>query len=172
MTKTIPLPCGRFAVVDDEDYAGLARHRWYVAKTGYVVRSEHISGSKRNRISRKHLMHRVVLNALPNEMVDHVDGDRLNNSRENLRLCSGRQNNANRLKLPNAKLSRFKGVTVSGKKRHPWKAQVKLPNGQNKNLGHFDTEERAAIAYDEASRRLFGDFARYNFPRDGERSAL
>jgi hypothetical protein len=80
--RKIPLTQGKFALVDPEDYAGLARHKWCAAKQGnsyYAVRSE---GGRQLR------MHRVILNAPAGMVVDHIDHEGLNNTKRNLRSCT------------------------------------------------------------------------------------
>jgi len=104
-------------------------------------------------------MHRAILNAPPRMDVDHINGNGLNNTRENLRLCTRSQNMMNqRLK---GGTSRFRGVSwLKGGAK--WHAQVRA-NGKRLHLGLFTDETEAAMAYDAAARELFGDFARLNF---------
>jgi hypothetical protein len=151
-------------LVDDQDYAELSRHTWtpqHHGRTVYAVESYGCCGGAGRR------MHRLIMGALPGMQVDHKDGDGLNNTRTNLRIADSRQNQGNRRKQSGA--SRFKGVcrTTRGV---PWRAVIK-ENGVQKHLGSYRTEEEAAIAYDDAARRVFGAFAAVNFPRAGERSA-
>ena len=111
------------------------------------------------------LMHRYLLQANPGERVDHQDGNGLNNRRENIRKATSSQNGMNaRAQVGGS--SKFKGVWRPTR----WRAEIRV-NYKTIHLGSFATEEEAAHAYDEAARRLFGEFARVNFPRDGERSA-
>ena len=98
------------------------------------------------------------------EVVDHIDGNGMNNIRENLRPSSFSQNQGNRKKTPGTS-SRFKGVTwVKHKYRQCWKATIKA-YGESYFLGEFFNEEDAARAYDEAAIKIFGEFAVLNFPR-------
>jgi hypothetical protein len=96
---------------------------------------------------------------LPN--ADHIDGNGLNNTRANLRLCSHSENIRNqRLRVSDVKRSRFKGVTFypdTGR----WKAVIHH-NKVRYSLGIFEIEEEAARAYDAAARERFGEFARTN----------
>ena len=96
-------------------------------------------------------------------VADHIDGDPLNNRRSNLRACSRGENNWNR----KAALSRFKGVSRSG---HSWQAKIHIA-GADCAIGYFETEEAAAQAYDDFARQFYGQFARLNFPQDGEQPA-
>jgi hypothetical protein len=111
------------------------------------------------------LMHRYLMGE-PAEDVDHWNRDSLDNRRENLRLATASQNIANGLSRGGS--SKFKGVSWS---RDGWNASLRK-NYKTIHLGRFDTEESAARAHDTAARQLHGEFARVNFPRDGERSAL
>lgn len=156
--KTIQLTQNKIALVDDEDFEKINRHKWHVLKTKnnwYAVTKE-----KNNRKHRKSfLLHRVVLNAPVGLQVDHKDGNGLNNQKENLRLCSLAQNHqAFQTKSKNS-TSRFRGVRF---KKNAWDAQIKT-KGKSFHLGCYKTEEDAARAYDKKARELFGEFAATNF---------
>jgi len=92
-------------------------------------------------------------------MVDHKDGDGLNNQRSNLRRSSALQNSQNQ-RLSRRNKSGFKGVFFKGPK---WMASIRM-NGRSTHLGMFDSAEAAALAYDAAAAAAFGEFARLNFP--------
>lgn len=156
-TKKIPLSQGKFAIVDADDYAWLAQWKWSYNK-GYAIRnkySERVGGKVRAEGIR---MHREILSAPKGMQVDHVDGNGLNNTRENLRICSSQQNNRNRKAVEGT--SKFKGVTVycPGEK---WFAQIWV-NKKSIFLGYFKDEKEAARAYNEAAKKHFGEFARLN----------
>jgi hypothetical protein len=91
--------------------------------------------------------------------VDHRDGVRANNQWENLRLATRALNIANSKSKGN---SRYRGVTFD-KSRGKWMASAG-PAGTRRNLGRFDNEQDAARAYDIAATRIYGDFAKLNFP--------
>jgi hypothetical protein len=114
------------------------------------------------------LLHRLVIDAPRHLLADHVNGNTLDNRRENIRLATHSQSSMNRGKHAPA-TSRFKGVNW-----RPdickWQARIKL-NRRNIFLGYFTDELQAAMAYDAKARELHGAFARFNFPRDGELSA-
>jgi hypothetical protein len=106
--REIPLTKGYAALVSDEDYAELSRHKWHVSggKKPYAVRI--ING--RQRV----YMHRYLLGDPEGFLVDHIDGNSLNNQRENLRLATHEQNSCNRtLKPKDSRIGRvtFRGVT-------------------------------------------------------------
>ncbi len=149
MTKQIPLTQGKFAIVDDEDYDFLMKLKWHFTH-GYA---RHSSGSK------KIYMHRIISGALDGQSTDHIDGDKLNNIRQNLRVCAHRQNLCNmKKKTPHSSL--FKGVSW---KKHikKWVAYIKV-DGRNIHLGVFFNEADAALAYNEAASKYFGDFSSLN----------
>lgn len=144
---------GGYVYVDAADYEWLNRWKWCL-EDGYAVRSE----------KGKHLfMHRVILPPPRGKVTDHIDGNRANNCRCNLRVCNHSENNRNRRK-PNGASSAYKGVFYD-RANHKWRAQC-FYRGKPVHLGFFDTEEEAARAYDRKAVELFGEFARLNFPRE------
>lgn len=151
----IPLAHGQSAFIDNADEGAVRPYRWFLRKSqaGYHYAYGRLPGTRRLVP-----LHRLLLDAGLNEFVDHKNGNGLDNRRENLRLCSQSQNCANARKKPG--LSKFKGVC---KDPGGWRAQI-VQNYKKYNLGTFPTQEAAALAYDEAARRLFGEFARCNFP--------
>lgn len=100
------------------------------------------------------LMHRMLMHSLPGEMVDHEDGDGLNNRRKNMRNCSNAQNQANKAAERRSKLG-IKGVSP---RRNRFKAVI-TPKGRKIHLGYFGTAEEAAAAYKGAAKILWGEFA-------------
>ncbi len=153
MVKRIPLSQGLFALVDDEDYEWLNQWKWtaHLGPGGRVCAYRKVDQGK-GKLGRNIWMHRAMLNAPADMEVDHINGDALDNRRENLRLASRAQNLRNRKTFRNSK-SGFKGVVfnpVNGK----WRVTI--------NFGTFDTPEEAATAYDEALKKLFGKFAKPN----------
>jgi hypothetical protein len=106
-------------------------------------------------------MHREIMQTPPGLICDHIDAAPLNNRRCNLRNCTRQQNAQNALKHACA-TSRYKGVCWS-KRRRKWHAAIRS-DGKLYNLGYFDSEIDAALAYDRKARELFGPYARLNFP--------
>lgn len=153
----IRLTCGAVAVIDQEDADAVAGFTWRTNHNGYAVAYE--GGGRIN--TRRVFMHRLVAKPPAGKVVDHIDGDALNNRRSNLRVCTQAENCRN-TKRRNGGHSAFKGVTRFTTKRHKkwyWKAYI-----AGKHIGYFDTELDAARAYDEKAKSLFGQFARLNFP--------
>ena len=160
MTKSIPLTRGFVALVDDEDYARLVAHKWCAMTNG------HTSYAVRAR-SRRHggrpgliLMHRIIIGATDEQIVDHENGNGLDNRRANLRFATESQNHWNQ-RPQVGRSSRFKGV--SWHRLHArWRATIWF-GGRSHALGYFSVETDAARAYDAAARTHFGAFARTNF---------
>ncbi len=97
--------------------------------------------------------------------VDHINGDPLDNRRENLRIATRQENQRNRRGWGR---SGFKGVLFRAK-RQRWEAYIQVGTRVFSRARH--TAEEAAIAYDDMAREHFGQFARLNFPRPGEQAA-
>lgn len=150
--KTINLTKGKVALVDDADFDWLAKRKWYASQCR--DRYYAYTPDRSSDVS----MHRILLKAKPGQIVDHRNGDGLDNRRHNLRLCSKSENMQNSRKRPGT--SQFKGVSWdSGRKK--WAAFI-TANGKSMNLGRFKSEEDAAIAYDVAAQLFHGEFALLN----------
>lgn len=153
--KPIKIPLGRglFALIDAEDYPKVKDYSWHIAcqKKPYPARS-----IKKNGSNALEFMHRVILNPPDGMFVDHIDGDRLDNRKCNLRICTDTQNRWN--KKMNVGSSTFKGVHKNGGR---WRATISA-NGIKYQLGSFGTEIEAAIAYNMKAKELHGEFAKLN----------
>jgi hypothetical protein len=158
--KTIPLTQAKIALVDDQDLVLVSKYIWHAAydPSSGVYYAVTNPGCRRGR--RQIRMHRLILGE-PDNQIDHVDGDGLNNQRHNLRVATHSQNMQNRHAWG---CSRFKGVKRSsnGKK---WRATI-YKDKKAINLGSFNIEVDAARAYDSKASELFGQFARLNFPSE------
>lgn len=157
MTREIPLTRGAFAIVDDEDFARLNRLKWYCSASCYAVRTVHVGGK-----SKPVFMHKVIRPVPEGFEVDHINGNRLDNRRENLRRVSHQQNQRNKRQSKARRSSRFKGVFKS-RRLGKWCAQIEV-NERSIHVGVFTDERDAALAYDAAARYYFEDFAALNFP--------
>jgi hypothetical protein len=151
--REIPLTKGKVTIVDDADYEGLTQRRWHLLtpkRGGEYAMSSNGTG-----------MHRAITSAPPGMEVDHINGNGLDNRRGNLRVCTKSGNQRNQRVQSRAKTSVFKGVSrMRGRTR--WVACIKL-GGRDTRLGSFGNEVDAALAYDAAARKHFGEFARTNF---------
>ena len=154
MSKQIPLTLGAFATVDDADYDWLMQWRWRLNSKGYAIRSYY-----ENRKEIVLCMHRVILNAQRGQYVDHIDGDRLNNVRANLRIVTPQQNLMHRRRFAN-NTTGYKGVS---QRDHLWQARIGF-DSRVLHLGFYPKPEVAAQVYDAAARLLFGEYAILNFP--------
>jgi hypothetical protein len=152
--RYIALTQGQFAIVDACDYERLSRHRWCAVRSGdgYYARRSVPGGTI--------LMHREIMKAPKGMVVDHIDGNRLDNRSCNLRVCTPQQNECN--KPPRGRRSRFKGVYPH---RDKWQATIRHA-GRTYYLGLFDDEVEAARARDRKARQLQGEFAYLNFPEE------
>ncbi len=158
MSKEIPLTQGYVAIVDDEDWPKLSKHKWHVVllRTGsYAARRTRKSEGGNGSLV---YMHRQLLGIVGSAQVDHADHDGLNNRRTNIRTCTKAQNMANLRKT--RRTSRFKGVSWY-KQDQKWSAQVTV-DGTKLHLGYFDDEVLAARVYNGAAAEAFGEFALLN----------
>ena len=161
--KEVELTKGYVALVDDEDYGRVSSLRWQACprsgrKSGTVYALGREVGTKRHLI-----MHRMILGWPPAHLVvDHIDGNGLNNQKSNLRLCSPRQNLYNG-KMRASNKSGYRGVSWN-KRSRKWEARIRDHAKKYLYLGGFQDKLDAAKARDEAAISLWGGFARLNFP--------
>lgn len=159
MTKEIQLTQDKVTLVDDDMFDSLNQWKWNYQAKGYAARY------CRENNNRKFIyMHRVITNASNGMDVDHINGNGLDNRKENLRICTTEQNMANQKKRIN-NTSGYKGVSyhkhrTSYKK---WQARLNI-NKKLVTVGYYATPEEAARAYDEAAKKYKGQFALLNFP--------
>lgn len=152
--KLIKLTTGQLASVDDCDYEELSKYKWRWSR-GYAKRNEK-SPNDRKMIA----MHRVICGTPDGMETDHIDGNKLNNTRSNLRICSHMENMRNRGRQKN-NTTGFKGVYFQ-KSKNRFVAQINI-GGKPKYLGSFQSAEEAAKAYAIAVSTHHGEFARKDF---------
>lgn len=155
----IVLTRGYTTVIDDADWKILQGYKWVALvgknkKNNYAVSYYTDDAGKYRSI----LMHRLLLDAKRNQMVDHHDLDGLNNRRLNLRLCTQAKRSGNRRKNKNSKLP-FKGIEYRAGLSKPWRARARC-NGKRHNSEYFATAEEAHEAYKRLAKQLHGEFAR------------
>lgn len=157
---------GMFMQIDDCD-ADLTKTTWFYSSNGYAYGRWPRQSNGRPRSASRIVLERIVGRKLErSEIPDHINHDKLDNRRDNLRLCTQAENSRNSVKRTwsNGKqpTSRYKGVSLhrqSGK----WRAQLYIDH-KLYCLGYHATEEQAARAYDAAAREHFDEFAYLNFP--------
>jgi hypothetical protein len=160
--KKIPLTRGLVAIVDERDYNVLRGHSWHALKTrGKFYACTRIYPFRGSKTSEFVYMHRMITSAQRGFVVDHKNGDGLDNRRENLRVCTQTENGANRAVKSIGKSSVFKGVHFARREKR-WMAKIQYKRKQIV-IGYYRNEVDAARAYDAKAIELFGEFARPNF---------
>ena len=104
-------------------------------------------------------MHRLLMNEPAGFDIDHIDHNKLNNQKNNLRIVTRSQNMMNRLKGKNCS-SIYKGVCWKGE-INKWSVQIMIDN-KYIHIGVFKIEEEAALAYNKKAKELFGEYAYLN----------
>lgn len=163
-TTKVPLSRGLFALIDNEDQELVLPYKWYaMGPTG----KEH--AVRKDKVTRKAVwMHRVILDAQldqplqPPLMCDHVNRNGLDNRRINLRFCLRKQNLWNQGPRPGHK---YKGIWWN-ESHNRWAANISA-HGIKYYVGEFKTDIEAALAYNEAAKFLFGEFAYLNEVQNG-----
>jgi hypothetical protein len=132
--------------IDIEDIEKIKKYKWsYDATNGYVVNSKY-------RIR----LNRYLMNCPDDLVVDHINHDKLDNRKNNLRICTKQQNNFNRA-ITNNKTSGITGVSWE-KGLNKWRAYINI-NGEREYLGCFNTIEEATEARKQAEIEYFGEYA-------------
>lgn len=157
MAKLVKCSRDLVAVVDDEDWPLVSRHRWQA----HPIRSNY--GGFYVKCSKLGYMHRAILRAPKGMLVDHIDGNGLNNRRSNLRLATRQQNCVNRRRGYTTR-SGYRGVYPTDRPNRTWTVEITV-NGRRYRLGRFDDKVAAAREYDALALEHFGEYAVLNFPR-------
>lgn len=160
--KKIRVGPERFTIVDDSDFELVARYSWqsYLHHGNFVVhRPRRDFDPQGLGLPRKIYLHRFLMNAQKGQIVDHIDGDSLNNQRSNLRFCDYSGNSSNTSSRLGSS-SRFLGVSRS-RTPNRWVAQYEF-NYKNYHIGVYDSEKEAALIYNVAASFAFREFARLN----------
>lgn len=135
-------------LIDLEDLGIVKDYYWFLTGDGYASTKEGYNYKR---------LHQLIMNAPKGMVVDHINRDKLDDRRSNLRICTTKENNYNKGPKPNQE---FKGVTPC-----KYKASITY-EGVTYNLGTFKTKEEAARVYDKKAIELYGEFAYINFPRE------
>jgi hypothetical protein len=151
----IQLSGGRVALVEAADAELVSRYHWNVISWGYAI------GRVNDRMI---LMHRLIVGEPPRGLeIDHINRNKLDNRRANLRVCTISQNRANRHKFRGCS-SQYKGVSLI-RVSNRWSAKIK-ENGRLRHIGTFDSEVDAARAFDREALRIHGEYAFLNFAQE------
>lgn len=137
----------KLAIVDKDDYDSLIKCKWYIRKDGYLNNA------------RGKLIHRIIMNPPSNMVIDHINRDKLDNRKCNLRICNQSQNLFNQESVRGG-TSKYKGVHWHTK-RKGWIAKI-MVNKKLIHIGQFKSELDAANAYNESAKKYYGEFARLN----------
>jgi hypothetical protein len=168
MEYRFTLPSGEEVIVDEEDRERVTAFRWRMGGGGYPQRHVWVDGKRSTQ-----RLHRFLLDPPPQRQVDHVNGNRLDNRRVNIRVCSGSQNRRNVAKTSKPTASRFKGVTRRLEKYGGgWLVKITTKKYAGTYVGVFQDEVEAARSYDRAALFHYGEFARLNFPSDCEAAGM
>ena len=153
----IKLTQGKYAVVDKEDFEWLNSLKWQYDVHGYATRGYWIKGGKGKTI--KTYLHRFVMGNPKNKRIDHINRNKLDCRKVNLRIATHSENLMNRV-APKGNKSGYKGV-IFDKSRKKWRAEIKHLY-KSYYLGRFITRKEAALAYNQAAKEYFGEFAYQN----------
>lgn len=153
---------GKLLIVDDDMFDYMSKTSWHIDKNGYAVAYQKGSYTKINGIVKviRLKAHRVITNCPANMVVDHINGNKLDCRKENLRICTMAQNQMNKVKKA-TKPNSYKGVYFD-KRRNHWYAMIGI-NRKMFRIGTFNSEIEAALSYDKRALELFGEFANLNF---------
>jgi hypothetical protein len=156
--KTITLSDDIHVTIDDDDFDRVAKINWVPVLCGKKTKKVYVMGWCKEK-KRNFYMHRLLTMANSGQLVDHINGNPLDNRKANLRICTPTENCGNM--RCNVGKSGFRGVekTRSGK----FRAYIQM-HYKNMHLGVKETAEEAARLYDFAAIRHFGEFATLNFP--------
>jgi HNH endonuclease len=146
---------GGHTLIDEADLALVSQHKWLTNKKERGKKTSYV------RLTDDSLkLHQLLMGEVPpGHVIDHINGDGTDNRRTNLRYCTHSENHANESKRSGGS-SVFKGVGFDAD-RQKWSAKL-MVNGETRNLGRFDLEVDAAMAYDKAAVEAFGEHARTN----------
>ena len=161
--KYIELTQGKTAIVDDEDFEYLSQWKWYATADGYAVRNQTYIASDGYKKQRRVSMHRDIMGNPKGYTVDHANRDKADNRKENLRTATNTENLRNQGPRKNNS-GKYKGVTKASSCKN-WSAAI-FNSGKRLHLGHFATQEQAALAYNEAAKKYHGEFAYINEVRN------
>ena len=162
--KTIMMSNGKGILVDAEDYDSLSSFNWSLSRSGEKCYAHRRRQAGECFTTATVKMHRLLLGLVGIEnkhiQVDHINGNGLDNRKNNLRPCNAAENQANTC---GRNKNGFKGVSEEKNRAfNRWRARIRK-DSKLVDLGNYPTKELAAAAYDGAAKALYGSFARGNF---------
>ena len=146
------LPTGESFIIDSEDYCLVSKYRWVSNRSGYFLAS---TGERNSHV----FLHRMVIEPPDDMFVDHIDGNKSNCRKSNLRICSQTDNNRNVGVKSNNRCG-YKGVYWASD-RGKWRTEITVDR-KHIHIGSFETAEEAARAYDKCALFYFGEYAKTN----------
>lgn len=146
------------ALIDHDDLKNVAKYKWKLEK-GYAVTmlNWYEGGKRRGKTTR---MHQLIINPAEGLVTDHINMDKLDNRKENLRLVTPQQNMWNKKTSRKTPSSIYKGVSYC-KQTNKWKVSLTI-DGKCKTLGRFREEADAAMVFDYHAKQVHGDYGCYN----------
>ena len=155
---------GLYTLVDDEDYDYLKQFSWSLSRKGYAQAYIPVKFQEDYPSVNMQMQRMLMLNNITEkeQMVDHINRNKLDNRKENLRICTMTESNRNRgpiyFKHKANINSKYKGVDWN---KNKWRATIEVDR-KKIHLGRFDNEQDAAMAYNEAAKKYFGEYAYLN----------
>lgn len=141
---------GKYAIVDDEDFDAVNKYRWNLSMNGYVRRTAGQKGSQYTLF-----LHRYLFDDIKDKDIDHINHNKLDNQRKNLRACTRSENMGNAV-MRSDNSSGYKGVSWH-KKSEKWRAYIQF-NKKHISLGFYTSKKDAAKAYQIAADKYFKDY--------------
>lgn len=154
--KYVKLTRGEYAIVDDEDFEKVSKFIWFATGDG---RGHIYARRNANSLSQISALHNMIIDVPSGYIIDHINGNTLDNRKENLRVATYRQNSLNKGFAHNRKV---KGVSWI-KKNKAYRAYI-TPYRRQRHIGCFKKLDDAKRAYDVEAIKEFGVWARLNFP--------
>jgi hypothetical protein len=148
----IALTKGKFSLVDRDEHKRISSHKWHLSHNGYAIRLDY----KNNKSVI--YMHRAITNCKKPFVVDHINRDKLDNRRKNLRVCTNNENVRNSPSRGGS--SSYKGVSHA-KEFNKFRCRIGVDNRMI-HLGYFVCEKEAAKAYNVAALEYHKEFAYLN----------
>lgn len=163
--KKIDISTGKypntFALGDEEDYERINKHKWYVTKSGNNLYATRDIRQKKYLVTL--YMPREIMRYVGAKDIDHKNHNSLDNQKDNLRLCTHQQNMMNS-SISVRNKSGYKGVSYREETRK-WRARI-TKELMTFTIGHYDTKEKAAYAYNEVAKVMHGEYAHLNIIKE------